>query len=100
MINRFGALFLIFTASFAAWAAPDQFAIKESHRDSAGITFRTAGGAMRIEFCGDRAVHVVAGRAADLPTPKVPVVTQSCQAKAIQVGTETMKSGSRPRHSP
>ena len=40
---------------------------------------------MRIEACGDRVVHVVASRTSEIPTPKVPVVTQPCQANNVQV---------------
>jgi len=38
---------LLFTA--AAWASEAQFAIKESHKDSNGVTLKTAAGTMRIE---------------------------------------------------
>ena len=37
-----------------AWASEPQFAIKESHKDSNGVTLKTAAGTMRIEACGDR----------------------------------------------
>ena len=86
MTKTYGiALLLILTAS-AAWAANDsQFSIKKSHRDANGVTFRTAAGTMRVEACGDRVIHVVAGPAAEIPSPKVPVVTQPCRADHLQV---------------
>ena len=86
MTIKCGAFVLILIASSNAWAT-ERFAVKESHGDSGGITFRTASGAMRIEFCGDRVVHVIASRTADLPTPKVPVVTQACRAGALKAET-------------
>ncbi len=78
-------LFLIVTGA-ASWAANEpQFAIKESHRDANGITFQTAAGTMRIEACGDRVIHVVASPTSEIPSPKVPIVTQTCRANNLQV---------------
>ncbi len=85
MTNKFRIALFIF-ATTAAWAANDpQFAVKESHRDANGVTFRTAGGTMRIEACGDRVIHVVASPTSEIPTPKVPIVTQECRANNLQV---------------
>jgi alpha-D-xyloside xylohydrolase len=39
---------------------------------------------MRIEFCGDDVVHVVASRTTDIPAAKVPVAVHQCQANAFQ----------------
>ena len=79
------ALFCIL-ASCAVWAAnKTQFAVKESHQDSNGVTFTTTAGTMRIEVCGDRVVHVVAGPTSEIPNSKVPVVTQPCKADNLQV---------------
>src|SRR4051794_26973348 len=61
---------LLFT--FAAWASGPQFTIKESHKDSNGVTLKNAAGTMRIEACGDRIIHVVASPTAEIPAPKVP----------------------------
>ena len=57
-IILFSIILLVATA--AAWASEPQFAIKESHKDSNGVTLKTAAGTMRIEACGDRVIHVVA----------------------------------------
>jgi len=79
------ALFCII-ASSAVWAANEpQFAVKESHKDSNGVTFATTAGTMRIEVCGDRVVHVVASPTSEIPNAKVPVVTQPCTAEKLQV---------------
>jgi len=79
------ALFCII-ASSAVWAANEpQFAVKESHKDSNGVTFATTAGTMRIEVCGNRVVHVVASPTSEIPNPKVPVVTQPCTAEKLQV---------------
>ena len=79
------ALFCILVSA-AVWAANEpQFAVKESHKDSNGVTFTTTAGAMRIEVCGDRVVHVVASPTSEIPNPKVPVVTQPCKAENLQV---------------
>jgi alpha-D-xyloside xylohydrolase len=82
-----GLLFLLATTFVsAAWpASSSQFAIKESHKDANGITFRTAGGTMRVELCGDRVVHVVASPTSEVPMPKVPVVAQPCRASNVEI---------------
>jgi alpha-D-xyloside xylohydrolase len=86
MINKYGIVLLLAVASSAARAANEsQFAIKESHRDANGVTFRTAAGTMRIEVCGDRVVHAVASPTLEIPGPKVPIVTQPCQANNLEV---------------
>jgi alpha-D-xyloside xylohydrolase len=80
---------LFIVAGSVVWAANEpQFAIKESHKDSNGVTFRTAAGTLRIEACGDRAIHVVASSTSELPSPKVPIVTQPCRANNLQVKIE------------
>ena len=86
MINKSRIGLLLFAAALAARAvdAP-QFAIKESHADSNGVTLRTSGGAMRVEVCGDRVVHVIASPTSEIPGPKVPIVMQPCQASKLQV---------------
>jgi len=82
-----GLLFLLITTfASAAWpASSSQFAIKESHKDANGITFRTASGTMRVELCGDRVVHVVASPTSEVPSPKVPVVVQPCRANKVEI---------------
>jgi alpha-D-xyloside xylohydrolase len=89
VISRYVALtFVIAVCATVARAGNNsQFSIKESHRDANGVTLRTTAGAMRIEFCGDRVVHVVASRTSEIPTPKVPVVTQPCRAENVQIET-------------
>ena len=78
--------FFVIVITPAAWAAnQSQFAIKESHRDPNGVTFVTATGSMRMEVCGNRVIHVVASPTAEIPVPKVPVVTQPCKAENLQV---------------
>ena len=88
------ALSLVLASSSAFCAAHGpQFAITESHRDSNGITLRTAAGTMRIEACGEGVIHVVVSPSAELPTPKVPVVIQPCRAGkvAVEVGKKDVK---------
>jgi alpha-D-xyloside xylohydrolase len=86
MINKYGVVLLSFFAGLPAWAANvPQFALKGSHADSNGITWRTASGTMRVELCGDRVVHVIATPMSELPTPKVPIVVQACRADNVQV---------------
>jgi alpha-D-xyloside xylohydrolase len=82
-----GLLFLLITTfASAAWSArSSQFAIKESHKDANGITFRTAGGTMRVELCGDRVVHVVASPTSEVARSKVPVVAQPCRASNVEI---------------
>jgi len=85
--NKYVVLFLLIASSAARASNQSQFAIKESHRDSNGVTFTTAAGAMRIELCGDHVVHVVASPTPDIPSAKVPVVTQPCRAENLRVET-------------
>src|SRR4029453_13169293 len=81
-----GIYLLLLVATSSAWAMDEpQFAVKESRRDSSGVTFRAAAGVMRVEVCGDRVIHVVASRTSEIPNPKVPIVTQPCQPTNFQV---------------
>jgi alpha-D-xyloside xylohydrolase len=83
---RHGIISLIVVGNSAAWAMDEsRFAIKESRRDSNGVTIRTAAGTMRIEVCGNNVIHVVASPTSEIPIPKVPVVTQPCRANNFQV---------------
>src|SRR5205809_6250135 len=77
--------FILLVAPAAAWASGQQFAIKESHKDSNGVTLKTSAGTMRIEACGDRIIHVVASPTGEIPAPKVPVVPQPCRADNVVV---------------
>lgn len=89
-----GVFLLLFVFSSVVGAMDEpQFAVKDSRKDSKGITFRTATGVMRLEVCGDRVVHVVASRTSELPNPKVPIVIQPCQPNYFQVsvGTKNVK---------
>ena len=97
MTKKGGIALLVAIASVAASAANEpQFAIKESHRDSSGVTFRTAAGTLRIEACGDRVIHVVASPTSEIPGPKVPIVTQPCRAEnvVIKIGKKDVKLSS------
>ena len=84
-----------FLASSAAFCAANgtQFAISETHRDSNGITLRSAAGTMRIEACGDGVIHVVASPTAEIPSSRVPVVSQPCRASnvVVKVGKRDVK---------
>jgi alpha-D-xyloside xylohydrolase len=83
---RYGIVPLFVVAGSTAWAADGpQFAVKKYRRDANGITLRTASGAMRVEVCGDRVIHVVASPTSEIPSPEVPVVTQPCRANNFQV---------------
>ena len=84
-VIRFGIYSLLFVGNPAAWAMDVPFAVKDTRRDSTGITMRTAVGAMRIEVCGDRVIHVVASRTSEIPTPKVPIVSKPCVPNNFRV---------------
>jgi alpha-D-xyloside xylohydrolase len=86
-------LFVVVACTATLAASNPQFAIQESHRDSTGVTFRTAGGTLRIEACGDRVIHVVASPTSEIPGPKVPIVTQPCRAEnvVIKIGRKDVK---------
>jgi alpha-D-xyloside xylohydrolase len=91
---RIALVFIIVLATSTIWAAnAAQFAIKESHQDANGVTLQTAGGAMRIEACGDRVIHILASPTAEFPSPKVPVVTEPCRASnlVVKVGKKDVK---------
>ncbi len=89
MAKRYISVFLFIACAISpAFAANERpFAIKESQKDPNGITFRTSTGIVRIESCGDRVFHVVVSPASNIPTPKVPIVTQPCRAKNLRVRT-------------
>ena len=72
-----------------AWAADHSpFAITQSHRDTNGVTFRTASGSMRVEFCGHSVIHVVVSSTPDIPTAKIPIVSKPCKAENFQFASE------------
>lgn len=78
---------LLIVANSAVRATDEpRFAVKESRRDSNGLTLRTAAGTVRIEICADRVIHVVASPTSEIPTPRVPVVTQPCRRNNFRVG--------------
>ena len=87
MTKNYSIALLFLLAVSAAWAAQPQFVIKESHQDPNGVTMQTTTGTMRVEACGDRIIHVIASPTAEIPTPKVPVVTQPCRANSLEVKT-------------
>ena len=78
------AIILLLTSA-AAWASEPQFAIKESHKDSNGVTLKTAAGTMRDRSL--RRPHYPRGGQPDgeIPAPKVPVVLQPCRADNVVV---------------
>ena len=78
------ALFL--GLSSAAWAAKQpEFSVKTFTRDVNGVTVVSLAGTMRIEVCGDRAIHVVASPTSEIPASKVPVAIQPCNAQNFQI---------------
>jgi alpha-D-xyloside xylohydrolase len=86
MKKKIAVIFVWLVITSAVWsAAQPQFAVKQSQKDSNSVTLRTANGMMRVELCGDRVVHVVATPEAQIPAPKVPVVTGSCKADGIHI---------------
>src|SRR5882724_7723350 len=85
MTHKRGIILLFVIATAALAANEPQFAIRASHADASGVTFQTAAGTMRIEACGDRVIHVVASPTSEIPSPKVPIVTQTCRADNLQV---------------
>jgi alpha-D-xyloside xylohydrolase len=86
MRKKIGVLLVSLVVTSAVWSAAQlQFAVKQSQKDSNGVTFRTAAGTMRVEFCGDRVVHVAATPESQMPTPKVPVVTGPCKADNVHI---------------
>ena len=85
MTHKRGIFLLFVIATVASAANEPQFAIRASHTDANGVTFQTAAGTMRIEACGDRVIHVVASPTSEIPSPKVPIVTQTCRANNLQV---------------
>ncbi len=77
---------LLLSATSSAWARDDsQFEVKETRRDSKGVTFQTPSGVMRLEVCGDRVIHVISSRTSSIPSAKVPIVTQVCQPNNFEV---------------
>ncbi|KAA6456635.1 DUF5110 domain-containing protein [Acidobacteria bacterium AB60] len=86
MIKRHSILLFFLATSYTVWSAEQsRFQIEDAHPDRSGVTLRTAVGVMRIEFCSERAVHVVASHTGQIPPAKVPVVTQPCSEKSVRV---------------
>src|SRR5437763_9779922 len=86
MNKKIRVLFVSLFVTSAVWsAAQPQFAVKQSQKDSNGVTLQTATGMMRVELCGDRVVHVVATPEAQIPTPKAPIVTGSCKVDNVHI---------------
>src|SRR5436189_2414578 len=86
MKKKTGVLLVSLVVTSAVWsAAQPQFAVRQSQKDSNGVTLRTATGMMRVELCGDRVVHVVATLQAQIPTPKVPIVTGPCKVDNVHI---------------
>ena len=84
--NRYWiVLLLILFCSGALATNEPRFAVKQVRRNPNGVTLRTANGTMQIEVCGDRVIHVVASPTTEIPSPKVPVVTQPCRTNNFQV---------------
>jgi alpha-D-xyloside xylohydrolase len=73
------------TSSAGSGAQVPRSSIQEPQKDSNGVTLQTGAGAMRIEVCGDRVVHVITSPTSEIPIPKVPVVTHSCRASGLRV---------------
>jgi alpha-D-xyloside xylohydrolase len=61
---------LVCLAVSCAHAAP----VLSARKDAGGVTFRTAGGALRLQVCSDKIVRVVAAAGDSLPTNKSFVV--------------------------
>ena len=88
MTTKPGLVILVLVTSSFTWAENQSgFAVKESHPDGNGITLHMVSGTMRVEVCGDSVVHVVASPTSEIPTPKVPIVTQPCRANGLQLKT-------------
>jgi alpha-D-xyloside xylohydrolase len=87
MIKKSWVVCLCLALVSTTWASSEaQFAIKQSSKDSNGITFQTAnGGSMRIEACGDRVIHVIASPTSNIPSPIVPIATQVCHADNLRI---------------
>ena len=83
--KRCASILLLIFISAASAASESQFAIKQAHADSHGVTLQTVSGTMRVEVCGDRVIHVMVSHTFDIPSPKVPIVTQPCRANNVQV---------------
>src|SRR5438128_8392377 len=92
MNKKIGILFMSLVVTSAVWsAAQPQFSVKQSQKHSNGVTLRTATGMMRVELCGDRVVHVVATPGTQIPTPKDPIVTDSCKADNVHINIATQE---------
>jgi hypothetical protein len=66
------ALFLGLSSAACA-AKQSQFSVKTFTPDVNGVTVVSPAGTMRIEVCGDRAIHVVASPTSEIPVSKIPV---------------------------
>jgi len=53
-----------------------EFPIRSFVRDAHGVTFTSPGGALRIDVCSDRVIHVIVSPTQSIPENVVPVVTE------------------------
>jgi alpha-D-xyloside xylohydrolase len=74
------------TARTVSFAMPHRsFPIESFVRDTRGVTFRSSSGAIRIDVCSDRVIHVVASPTSSIPKAIVPVVTETWTPTPFQM---------------
>jgi alpha-D-xyloside xylohydrolase len=72
----------LFAGAFAPGAS---FPVQSLESDASGVTFRSAQGAMRIDVCSDRIIHVVAGATPEVPGAIVPIAIRPCTGSQFSV---------------
>lgn len=79
----FGILVLVFLGSTTSPCAPSPIQFFE--RNSTGVTLYSNGGAVQIDVCSDRIVHVIASPTPKIPPAIVPTVIHLCRNSNFKV---------------
>ncbi len=80
---HFGAAVLAFLSATSSPCASSY--IESFERSPNSVTLYSGSGALRIEVCSDRMIHVVASPTREIPLPIVPIVTGQCNDSDFKV---------------
>lgn len=76
----------LFGATFASCASIN---IQSFKRNANGVTFYSISGALRVEVCSERIVHVIASPTRVIPSAIVPAAIRPCGGSSFKIVTDT-----------
>ncbi len=80
---------LVLVLLSAAFAPCESGSIHSFKRNNNGVTLYSTNGALRIEVCSDRIIHLVASPTREIPEAIVPAVIQPCDESNFKVVSES-----------